>query len=376
VSIPEAPARAGDALAEVDTPALLLDLDRFERNLHAVHERVATAGLALRAHGKAHKCPAIGRLQIAAGAIGLCCQKVGEAEAFVAAGIGDVLVSNVIVGASKALRLARLADRARVSVCVDSALQVEQIGSAARSTGTTVGVLIEVDAGGGRCGVVDEVETLELAALIDAHRPWLEFRGLQAYNGRAQHMRTPQARRQAIDATAACAARHRDALRARGFACEVVTGGGTGSLVNELESGVFTEVQPGSYVLMDTDYAANEPDPRAPALGQALSVLSSVLTVRAGHAVLDGGLKAFSVDSGLPTVLLDGWRVRGLSDEHAVIVPEPDAVGARAVLAVGDKCQLIPAHCDPTVNLHDWIVAHRDGRVEAVWPIDARGHVF
>lgn len=381
MSAPAAPAVIGDAIADVDTPALLLDLDVFDANLRAVHDRVAASGLALRSHGKAHKCSTIGRLQVEAGAVGLCCQKVGEAEAFVDGGIRDVLVSNVVVGTGKAQRLARLAARARVAVCVDSALQVEQLGAAARSAGTTLGVLIEVDAGGGRCGVVDASETLALAALIGSYRPALELRGLQAYNGRAQHLRAFEARRDAIESTAACAARHRDALQAGGFACGVITGGGTGSLTSELASGVFTEVQPGSYVLMDTDYAANAPDPLAPTLGQALSVMCTVLTVRPGHAVLDGGLKAFAVDSGLPTVLLDGWRVRGLSDEHAVIIPDPapddaSARPARSPLEVGMKVCLHPGHCDPTVNLHDWIVAHRSGRVEQVWPVDARGRLF
>lgn len=381
MSAPAAPAVTGDALADVDTPALLLDLDVFDANLRAVHDRVAASGLALRSHGKAHKCSAIGRLQVEAGAVGLCCQKVGEAEVFVDGGIRDVLVSNVIVGMAKAQRLARLAARARVGVCVDSALQIGQLGAAARAAGTTLGVLIEVDAGAGRCGVVDESETLALAALIDSHRPALELRGLQVYNGRAQHLRPFEARREAIESSAASAARHRDALLAHGFPCGVITGGGTGSLVNELASGVFTEVQPGSYVLMDTDYAANVPDPRAPTLGQALSVLTTVLTVRPGHAVLDGGLKAFAVDSGLPTVLLDGWRVRGLSDEHTVIVPDPApddafAKSSRTPLEVGMKVRLHPGHCDPTVNLHDWIVAHRAGRVEHLWPIDARGRLF
>lgn len=381
MSAPAAPAVIGDGLTDVDTPALLLDLDVFEANVLSVHDRVAASGLALRSHGKAHKCSAIGRLQVEAGAVGLCCQKVGEAEAFVDGGIGDVLVSNVVVGMVKAQRLARLAARARVAVCVDSALQVAQLGAAARAANTTLGVLIEVDAGGGRCGVVDESETLALAALIESYRPALELRGLQAYNGRAQHLRPFEARREAVESTAACAARHRDALLTHGFVCGVITGGGTGSLVNELASGVFTEVQPGSYVLMDTDYFANTPDPREPTLAQALSVISTVITVRPGHAVLDGGLKAFAVDSGLPTVLLDGWRVRGLSDEHAVIVPDrgsDDAAArhARARVEIGDKVRLHPGHCDPTVNLHDWIVAHRAGRVEHVWPVDARGRLF
>lgn len=367
-----APASAGDLLAAVDTPALLLDLDAFEANVAAVHGRIAASGLRLRAHGKAHKCSEIGRRQVAAGAVGLCCQKVGEAEVFVNAGIDDVLVSNVVVGKSKAERLARLGLRARVGACVDSLLQVEQMGEAARAARSRVGVLIEVDVGGRRCGVTEPAEALELANAIAAHAPWLALRGLQAYHGPAQHQRSPQARAEAIAAAAERAAAFRRALQAAGHPCDEICGGGTGSYTNELASGVYTELQAGSYVLMDGDYAANAPDPGAPALAQVIELLCTVVTVRPGHAVLDGGLKAFAVDSGLPRMVEPGWRVRGLSDEHAVIIPE----GTGRSLAVGDKVRLVPGHCDPTVNLHDWIVAHRRGRVEHLWPVDARGALF
>jgi D-serine deaminase-like pyridoxal phosphate-dependent protein len=366
------PAKPGDLLRDVDTPALLLDLDAFEHNVAAVHGAVAAGGLKLRAHGKAHKCSEIARRQVAAGAVGLCCQKVGEAEAFVAAGIGDVLVSNVIVGESKARRLAALARGAQVGVCVDSALQVEQVGAAARDAGAVVGVLIELDVGQGRCGVGGEAEALALARDIARFAPWLELRGLQAYHGRAQHLRSPRERGDAIAAAAARAARVRDALRGAGFPCNEVCGGGTGSYPNEIASGVYTEVQAGSYVLMDGDYQDNEPDPRAPALRQALSVWCTVVTERPTHVVLDGGLKALAVDSGRPRPVPQGWTVRSISDEHTVLVPAAQA----APLHLADKVALVPGHCDPTVNLHDWIVAHRGERVEAVWPVDARGAMF
>lgn len=368
-SVSPAPAAPGAPLAAVDTPALLLDLDAFDANLAAVHAFVAAHGVRLRAHGKAHKCSEIGRRQVAAGSVGLCCQKVGEAEVFARAGIDDLLVSNVIVGESKARRLAALARDARIGVCVDSSLQVAQLGSAAREAGATLELLIEIDAGMPRCGVGEPDEAVALAREIAAHRPWLLLRGLQAYQGRAQHLRTPAQREAAIAQAAARVARFRAALQAAGHACAEVTGGGTGSYPLELATGAWTEVQPGSYVLMDADYAANEPQPGAPVLRQALEVLCTVITVRPSHAVLDAGLKAFATDSGLPVSCEAGWTVRGLSDEHTVLVPGPDA----SPLQVGAKLRLIPGHCDPTVNLHDWIVAHRAGRVQAVWPVDARG---
>jgi D-serine deaminase-like pyridoxal phosphate-dependent protein len=366
------PAAVGDRLADVDTPALLVDLDAFEANLAAVHRFVDGQGGRVRSHGKAHKCSAIGHRQIAAGAVGLCCQKVGEAEVFVEAGIRDVLVSNVVVGASKARRLARLAGRARVGVCVDSVLQIEQLAKAAREEGTTIELLIEADVGAARCGVTDADEALVLARAINAHRPLLVLRGLQAYHGPAQHLRGVQERAVAIGLAAARAARIASALRAAGYPIEEICGGGTGTYPYELASEVYTEVQPGSYVLMDTDYGANQPDPDVPALVQALGVWCTVITSRPDHAVLDGGLKTFAVDSGAPRVLEPGWKTRGLSDEHTVIVPQAQA----RPLQVGEKLRLVPGHCDPTVNLHDWIVAHRGDRVEEVWAIDARGALF
>jgi len=370
-SIPP-PARPGGTLADVDTPALLIDLDAFEANLSAVHRFVAGRGARIRPHGKAHKCSAIGRRQIAAGAVGLCCQKVGEAEAFVQAGIGDVLVSNVIVGESKARRLARLARRARIGVCVDGELQVAQLAAAARDEGVMLEVLIEIDVGGARCGVADAQEALALAALIASHRPALALRGLQAYHGPAQHLRSATERAVAIGRAAARAAQVAAALRTAGHEVREICGGGTGTYPYEIGSGVYTELQAGSYVLMDAAYGANQPDPDAPALAQALALWCTVITVRAGHAVLDGGLKAVSVDSGLPRVAEPHWEVRSLSDEHTVIVPGPQARRLR----VGEKIGLIPGHCDPTVNLHDWLVAVRGGRVEEVWSVDARGAVF
>jgi D-serine deaminase-like pyridoxal phosphate-dependent protein len=367
-----APARVGDSLEAVDTPALILDLDRFEANLNAVHDYVLSRGARVRSHGKAHKCSEIALRQVAAGAIGLCCQKVGEAEVFVAAGIRDVLVANVVVGQSKADRLAQLARRARVGVCVDGALQVEQLAQAAGRAGTTLQVLIEIDVGAARCGVSTEAEALELAALIASHAPALQLRGLQAYHGPAQHKRTTSERAVAIGQAAAKASKVASLLRENGHQVDEITGGGTGSYLYELASGIYNEVQPGSYVLMDADYGANQLDPDAPMLQQALSVLCTVITARSTHAVLDGGLKAFAVDSGLPVPVVPGWKARGLSDEHAVIVPSE---GAR-VLQVGEKIHLTPGHCDPTVNLHDWIVAVRGGRVEALWSVDARGALF
>lgn len=376
------PAAPGDPLGRVDTPALVLDLDAFEANVAALHAHAAARGVRVRAHGKAHRCPEISRRQVAAGAVGVCCQKVGEAEGFAEAGIADILVSNEIVDPAKLERLARLARRVRLAVCVDHPGAVAALARACRQAQARIDVLIELDVGQGRCGVATIDGVMALARAVAAAAPALRLRGLQAYHGSAQHLRTVQARSQAIAGAARRAALARDTLRSAGFGCDEVSGGGTGTFAYEVASGVYTEIQPGSYALMDLDYRANEPDAAAPAMRQAIGVMMSVMSVRAAHAVLDGGLKAVSVDSGLPALRLPGWRVRGVSDEHTVIepleagrvVPAGEGSSAPAPLlshlpVLGQRCVLDPGHCDPTVNLHDWVVAYRGDRVEAVWPV-------
>lgn len=351
------PAVPGDRVDDVDTPALLLDLDAFESNIARLHDEVLPTGIALRPHGKAHKCPEIARRQIAAGAVGICAQTLGEAEVFVRAGIADVLLSNEIAGADKAARLAALARTARVAVCVDHPQQVAQLAAATAAAGTTLGVVVEV-ATGRRCGVASVAEALRLAEEIGA-APGLELRGLQAYAGSAQHYRAPREREAAIERARTAAESIRDALGVRH-----VTGGGTGTYPLELGSGLWTEIQPGSYVLMDADYALNE---EPPPFRQALSVLARVISAHADRVVVDAGHKAVAVDSGEPTPPA-GLLVFGLSDEHTILL-----VDAGQAPAFGSTVRLIPGHCDPTVNLHDWIVAIRGEVVEDVWLVEARG---
>ncbi len=368
------PATVGDALRDVDTPALVLDLDAFERNLDALDAALAGTPVRVRPHAKPHKCPEIARRQIARGAVGVCCQKVSEAEVFVDAGIRDVLVSNEIVGAPKIERLARLARSARVSVCVDDAGNVRDLDRAAGAAGVRLDVLVEVDVGGNRCGVGEGQPAADLAAMVAAS-PHLRFAGLQAYHGRAQHLRGFDERRaaigEAVEKIRATLAR----LAANGLRAEVVTGAGTGTFGFEAASGVYTEIQPGSYIFMDADYgrdldAAGQP---IATFSQSLFVLTTVMShVRTDRAVVDAGLKAHSVDSGMPLVAdVAGARYTRASDEHGVI--ELDGPGT---VTLGGKIRLVPGHCDPTVNLYDWIVCVRGDRVEAVWPIEARGAVY
>jgi D-serine deaminase-like pyridoxal phosphate-dependent protein len=224
-----APARVGDALDAVDTPALLLDLDAFEENLQRVHAVIAHAGLQVRPHGKAHKSPAIAHLQVAAGAVGICCQKVSEAEVFVRAGIRDVLITNQIVGARKLARLADLAAQARIAVCVDHPEQVGQLRQAVAAAGAAAqfDVLIEVDIGHGRCGVDDAAQAVALARAVAGCG--LRFAGIHAFRGSAQHMRQPQVRAAAVAAAVEKVRAVVQALAGAGFDCATITGGGTGT---------------------------------------------------------------------------------------------------------------------------------------------------
>jgi D-serine deaminase-like pyridoxal phosphate-dependent protein len=366
------PARIGRPLDEVDTPALILDLDVFEANLLRLNEALAGRKVRVRAHAKTHKCPEIALRQVAAGAVGVCCQKVSEAEAMVEGGVADVLVSNEVVGAGKLARLARLAKKARIGICVDHAMQVEALSAAARAESVQLDAYVEIDVGARRCGVAPGGPALELARRI-ASTPGLRFAGLQAYQGSAQHVRTMGERRARIAIAIEAARSTRELIVSQGLACPIVTGAGSGSFMFEADSGVYDELQPGSYIFMDADYAKNEWAPPLPRFGHSLFVLATVMSTPVPErAVVDAGLKASSVDSGLPTV----WERPGLvyaraSDEHGVIEMGVGVAGP----ALGEKLLLVPGHCDPTVNLYDWYVCVRGGVVEALWPITARGAI-
>ncbi|AWN46553.1 alanine racemase [Methylobacterium terrae] len=375
------PARLGDPVAAIATPALIVDLDAFERNLDRMRSRAADLGVALRAHAKMHKSADVARLQTTrGGAVGICCQKVSEADALMRAGITDVLVSNQVVGEARVARLVRLAERGRVAVCADHPDQVAAFSravlerrAATGSSGLTLDVLVEMDCGSGRCGTGSVAESVALARAIDAS-PGLRFAGLQSYHGRAQHISEPAERRAALAAALALTAATRDAIRAEGLACDRVTGAGTGSFEIEGAAGVHTEIQAGSYAFMDADYARVRTDDGSAPGGfeHALFVLATVVSVPArGRAVCDAGLKAVAADSGLPLVHgRSGITATGLSDEHCNL-SDPDAQ-----LTLGAQIHLVPGHCDPTCNLHDWYVGVRHGRVECLWPITARGKVF
>ena len=365
------PAEIGLPLEQVDTPALIVDLDAFERNLAKMARVIDAAGVRVRPHAKTHRSAVVAMKQMALGAVGVCCQKVSEAEAMVLGGVSNVLVSNEVAGRRKLERLAALARHARVAVCVDDAENVEELNRAADAFGASLDVLVEIDVGANRCGVAPGEAALDLAVRIAAAGS-LRFAGLQAYQGRAQHIRVFEERRAAIDSAVQATGATVELLAEAGLACETVAGAGTGTHGFEAASGVYNELQPGSYVFMDADYARNLKQDGQPndEFEHALFVQATVMsTPTRERACVDAGLKAFSVDSGMPTA----WGHENLefvraSDEHGVLDVAPGANIGR-----GAKLLFVPGHCDPTVNLHDWYVGVRDGRVEAIWPIDARG---
>lgn len=364
-----APASVGQPVADVDTPALLIDLDAFERNLRTMADSVKGRGVRVRAHAKTHKCPEIAKRQIAMGAVGVCCQKVSEAEALVEGGIGNVLVSNEVVGPAKIARLAALAQRAQIGVCVDHADGV----AALEASGAKLDVYIEIEVGMGRCGIAPGEPALALAEAIGRSRN-LRFAGLQAYHGRAQHLRSTAERRAAIDGAARAVRKTEELLNKHGIECPIVTGAGSGTYMLEVENGAWNEIQPGSYIFMDVDYGRNEWAAPLPRFEHSLFVLASVMSRPvADRAIVDAGLKASSVDSGMPAIWQrPGLVYRSASDEHGVV----DITSAAQPPALGEKLLLVPGHCDPTVNLYDWYVCVRGGRVEALWPITARGALY
>ncbi len=369
------PAQPGQSFAEIDTPALILDLDAFERNLVAMAAFTQAHGVRLRPHAKSHKSPQIAQLQIAHGAVGQCCQKVSEAEVLVAGGVGDVLVTNEIVGAGKVDRLAKLARGARIGLCVDHPEGVREAAEAAARHDVVLDVLVELDVGGRRCGVAPG-EATRIAEQV-ARSNTLRFAGLQAYHGPAQHMRSIDERREAVERAGLLVRNTAERLAQAGLACEVISGAGTGTYEIESQSGIWNEIQAGSYIFMDADYARNRQADGTPfrAFEHALFVLTSVMSKPVpDRAVVDAGHKAAAIDAGLPVPWQrDGAIYTKPSDEHGVLTGDPIALPHR-----GDKVLLVPGHCDPTVNLHDWYVCVRglggpEAHVEALWPVAARG---
>ncbi len=371
------PAKPGMREEEIQTPCLILDLDALERNIRKMGEYARAHGMRHRAHGKMHKSVDVLKLQMElGGAIGVCCQKVSEAEVFARAGIKDILVSNQVRDPAKIDRLARMPKYGcRTIVCVDDVTNVPELSEAARRHGTTIECFVEIDCGAGRCGVTTTEAVVEIAKAIDA-APGLKFTGLQAYQGAMQHIESFEERKAKLDAAIAQVKDAIAGLKQAGLEPEIVSGGGTGSYYFESGSGVYNELQCGSYAFMDADYGRiRDKDGRRIDENEwenSLFILTSVMShAKPDKAVCDAGLKAQSVDSGLPFIFgRDDVEYIKCSDEHGVIA-DP-----KGVLKINEKLKLVPGHCDPTCNVHDWYVGVRNGVVETVWPVSARGKAY
>jgi D-serine deaminase-like pyridoxal phosphate-dependent protein len=352
----------GQTLDSLDSPQLLLDLDTLDANLRFMQNACRERGVDLRVHFKSLKCCGLARYLATSGVRGFLCAKLSEAEVLADARLTDLFIANQIIGPLKLARLANLAKRADVRVCVDDADNVAAMARAARDAGVTIGVLVEVDTGMSRCGVEPGEPALALVRQIQAE-PGLRFVGLQGYDGHLQMLPDVAERRakclQGLERLIAT----RRLIEQAGIAVEVVTGGGTGTweFVSAYEG--VTEVQPGSFLLMDCAYHVVRPE-----FGCSLSILATVVSRRPGWYVLDAGSKAISKDFGTPVIKdCPGERVTKLSEEHTRVECDGE------VPKVGEMREVLPAHCCATMNLHRRCVAVRKGRVEAVWLIEASG---
>jgi D-serine deaminase-like pyridoxal phosphate-dependent protein len=353
---------AGQSIDDLDTPQLLLDLDIVDANLHNLLTKARQSGVSLRVHFKSLKCTGLARYLAERGVERFLCAKLNEAEALVAAGFKDVLLANQIVGPIKYARLAQIAREGNVAVCVDDLGNARAIAAAARAVGATVGILVEVNIGMNRCGVEVGPAVVDLARAIAAERG-LRFLGLQGYDGHLQMLADQEERRSKAVAGAEKLVQARKLVEAAGLSTPIVTGAGTGTWEFVASVPGVTEIQPGSFVLMDAAYHRIRPE-----FGCALSVRAAVISRRPGQYVLDAGTKAVSRDFGTPEVKArPNDRVVRTSEEHTIVETtsgEPE---------LGEAVEILPAHCCATMNLHRTCVAVRRGRVEHVWPIECSG---
>lgn len=350
-------------IGDVDTPALLLDFDKLERNLDKMAALARERGVALRPHSKTHKTPVIARLQIDRGAVGICCAKLGEAEVMVDDEIDDILVTTEIVGRPKIDRLVALAKRANIAIVVDDASIAGDISAACVHAGIKLRCFVDVNVGQNRTGVAPGEAAAGLAAAV-AGEPGLIFAGLQGYEGHLQHL-VHRAERQAASARAMHAlVDTAERIEKRGLDVELITTGGTGTAPFAAARGYPVEIQPGSYTVMDVQYGATEDVEYE----HALTVLTTVMSLHDHRVIVDAGLKALSTDAAMPKpVGIAGTYAPG-GDEHGILTGLQRA-------HLGMQIELIPGHCDPTINLYDEYVVHRGGEVIDRWPVAARGKV-
>jgi len=352
-------------VAEIDTPALVVDLERLDRNIATMARFFSGRPAKLRPHWKTPKCAEVAQRQLAAGAIGVTCAKLGEAEALAAAGVRtSILIANQLVGAVKLERLIALAKVVpELIVAVDSAAQVDALDAALAGSNARVGALIEADTGMHRCGTSTPDETVALARRIANGRA--AYRGIMGYEGHAVLVPDAAKRKELAEAATSQLLSHAAALRAAGLPPEIVSAGGTGTFELTGSAEGVTEIQAGSYVFMDGRYLDVRSD-----FESALTLHTTVIHRRGRLLITDAGVKSLSNDFGLPRGADLPLKVVGLSEEHGHVLIED---GADPAIAPGDRIRILPSHGDTTINLHDRYYAARGGEVEAVWSIVGRG---
>ena len=358
----------GMDLADIDTPALCLDIEAVEANIKRMADYARDRSVRLRPHAKTHKSPALAHMQLGAGAVGITCAKLGEAEVMAAAGIKDILIANQIIGAPKIARLVNLAAHTRVMVAVDDAANVADLDAAARAKGVRLRILIEVDIGMNRCGAAPGQPVLDLAREIVAS-PGLRFEGVMGYEGHTIFLEDVNERIERTEVAMQLLTDSAELLRREGIPVEIVSGGGTGTyFITGAHPGI-TELQVGSYITMDSQYGGLERIDFA----YGLTLLASVISTRGDDlAITDAGLKAVTRDFGFPLAIdPPGWQLTSLAEEHGFLSRTDGPL-----LRPGDKVTIVPNHGCTTVNLHDNYHVIRRGVLEAVWPVAARGMTY
>ena len=353
------------------TPVLLAELDRLEANIARMAARARATGLALRPHAKSHKCAAIARRQLEAGAVGICCAKIGEAEALAAAGIGPILLTSPIVGGDQARRVAALArEHPGLAVVLDHPEQARELALACAGASSPLPVLVDVDVGLARTGVASTADAIALADAI-VRTGVLRFAGVQGYGGHWQHIAGLGKRRAAVSAGMERLSTVVRALREAGHPVDWVTGGGTGSFAADAELGVLTEVQPGSYVFMDSQYRDALDEDADGQYEQSLFVQARVVSINAAsHVTVDAGLKAFATDGPLPRAAdprYAGCRYFWYGDEHGGLARPAEGPPP----ALGERIEFVPPHCDPTIDRYDRLVLVRGDTVVEIVPLEA-----
>jgi 3-hydroxy-D-aspartate aldolase len=365
-----------DARARMATPALIVELPLLETNISTMSRFAAAHGVKLRPHAKTHKCSQIAKRQVEAGAIGICSAKLGEAEALTAAGIANILVTSPIVTPNSIARLARLnAEAVGLIVVVDHFSAVAGLAEAARQSGKPLQVLVDLNIGLCRTGIAPGDAALKLAEAV-VGVPALQLLGLQAYGGQLQHIEDFAERRTKAIAALEPVAATRDLFQKHGLTCSIVSGSGTGTAQIDVQAGVFTELQAGSYVFMDREYNDVKGENGGLGFQTSLFVETSVISVGTpGIATTDAGLKSFATEAGPPPIhsgAPSGTKYFFFGDEQGGLAFSPGSNGT----PLGSRLRCVTPHCDPTVNLYDFYHAMDGERLVALWPIEARGRSY